>query len=388
MTARDQFLQTLKNKYPGIKNPDEHIAANLICPSVVELPLGVLKQAQDFAKSLFSLRNNSLYVDSMNSHVDPNLQQMQIQPAGNYSICMSYDFHLDQNGVLQLIEVNTNAAFLALGDLLYESWSLPKPVLGFSMDEFLKNIQQEYHLSLGGSGPQRVAIVDENPHTQRLFIEFLVYREYLHSKNIEVEILDYREELANFDFIYNRGTDFYWQDTSWQNLRSLFNEKKTCVSPNPVEYFYLADKARMVDWSNSERLTSWGVSDLEKEVLLRHVPLAKTLTPENAEEIWAERKKFFLKPQQSFGSKQSYKGGSVSRRVFDEIKGQKFLAQSLVPAPELTLETTEGPQSFKYDLRFFAYRDRIQSVIARVYQGQVTNLQSPYGGFAPIRWKS
>ena len=63
---------------------------------------------------------------------------------------------------------------------------------------------------------------------------------------------------------------------------------------------------------------------------------------------------------------------------------QDFIAQQFVPAPESMMKTPEGNQAFKYDLRFYAYQDTVQMAVARLYQGQVTNLRTPHGGFAPI----
>ena len=89
---------------------------------------------------------------------------------------------------------------------------------------------------------------------------------------------------------------------------------------------------------------------------------------------------------QAFGAKQSYRGSSITRKNFDPMIDRGFIAQEFIPAPEKTFETPEGPKKFKYDLRFYAYQDRVQSAVARLYQGQVTNLQTKDGGFACIRF--
>ena len=38
----------------------------------------------------------------------------------------------------------------------------------------------------------------------------------------------------------------------------------------------------------------------------------------------------------------------------------------------------------KFDVRAYAYRDEVLLLGARVYQGQVTNLRTPGGGFSAI----
>jgi len=48
------------------------------------------------------------------------------------------------------------------------------------------------------------------------------------------------------------------------------------------------------------------------------------------------------------------------------------------------VETDGGRRAMKFDVRAYAYRDRVLLLGARVYQGQVTNLRSPGGGFSAI----
>ena len=38
----------------------------------------------------------------------------------------------------------------------------------------------------------------------------------------------------------------------------------------------------------------------------------------------------------------------------------------------------------KFDVRAYAYREQVLLLGARVYEGQVTNLRSPGGGFSAI----
>jgi hypothetical protein len=104
------------------------------------------------------------------------------------------------------------------------------------------------------------------------------------------------------DFIYNRTTDFYFQDDSYKNLKDLFLNKKSCFSPNPFEYFLLADKQRMIDWYQSTSVDT---------IIREHLPICMDLKPENADEIWANRKRFFFKPKTAYGSKQTY--GALDR---------------------------------------------------------------------------
>jgi hypothetical protein len=234
----------------------------------------------------------------------------------------------------------------------------------------------------------KVAITDDKPSEQRLYIEFLVYQELFKSWGWDSRILDIRQLFENFspDFIYNRHTDFFLTEPDSALLRQKYLTREVCLSPHPYEYLLLADKQRMVDWRTPGFLDAIGIETSRKDVIQQAVPECADLNTNNAEQLWADRKKFFFKPKNAFGSKYSYRGASMSRKAFEGMIDQNVIAQEFVPAPELTFETPDGAQKFKYDLRCFAYQGRLQLIVARLYQGQVTNLRTPYGGFSPIRF--
>jgi hypothetical protein len=371
---KEKFISYLLKAHSNLspEKLDELISPFLLSPFQIELPRSVLQQAQKFVSAAFEMRESQVYQDRL----APEVQQRGLQDPGNKSICMSYDFHLDSEENLKLIEVNTNASFLALGHEMYKMRGLPLPVSDFAMEELKSNIENEIRLQRKNvRHPFRIAIVDEQPDEQRLFIEFLIYQSYFEKWGWKSQIADYREHL-DMDFIYNRFTDFYLTGEDSGTLRKQFLNRDVCLSPNPYEYLMLADKQRMIDW--------WGsLKDLAKD-LHANLPQAQDLTPENADEIWKDRKKYFLKPKRAFGSKQSYKGASISHKAFLEVVNQDLIAQEYCAAPERKFQTPDGEQSFKFDLRFYAYQGRVQIVVARLYQGQVTNLRTPYGGFAPV----
>lgn len=384
MNLKAEFIQQLRNTFPGLqaKPLEELISDNLISPFSVELPSAVLEQAQKTVALLFSLREKKSY----QAHYQSLIDEKGLQDPGNKSIMMSYDFHLDEQQNLRLIEVNTNAAFLALGHQMYAAKGHPLPISDFNLAEIGQNIRNELQLQ-GKSIPDRelrVAIIDEVPSQQRLFVEFLIYQELFTSFGWKSVIQDYRELFSSTapDFIYNRYTDFFLTDSSSAPLRQGFLSKEICLSPNPYEYLLLADKQRMIDWLQPNFLESHGLSTEETRLLRTVLPLSFDLSPEKAEEAWAQRKKLFFKPKNAFGSKFSYRGASISRKPFEEMLKEDIIAQEFIPAPERTFITPEGPQNFKFDLRCYAYQGRLQLVLARIYQGQVTNLKTPYGGFA------
>ncbi|KYG68605.1 hypothetical protein AZI87_05035 [Bdellovibrio bacteriovorus] len=388
MSLKSDFIQQLKASYPALqqKQLEDIVSENLISPFAVELPPSVLKQAQDIVAALFSLRESKSYL----GHYKKLIEEKGLKDPGNKSIMMSYDFHLDENQNLKLIEVNTNAAFQILGYEMYRMKGHPLPVADFSPLEMGANIREE--LALQGKSPSqnlKIAIIDEAPSEQRLYVEFLVYNELYKSLGWDSRIMDYRELFQDFhpEFIYNRYTDFFLTAPTSQALREKFLNREVCLSPNPYEYLLLADKQRMIDWMQPNFLENLGVDSEQAALIRQTVPFSYDLKPELSEQIWAERKKLFFKPKNAFGSKLSYKGSSISNKAFQDILDQDMIAQEFVPAPEMTFETPDGPQKFKFDLRCYAYQGRLQLVLARIYQGQVTNLRTPYGGFATVLFK-
>lgn len=376
MSVREILIQEIAKNFkalpPSVTEP--LFSENLISPFHLELPKKILLQAQNFVQACFQMRESPDYL----ARFTHDIQLRGLIDPGNKSILMSYDFHLDAEENLKLIEVNTNAAFLAVADSLYRAVKIPQPVSDFKISEIKDNILQELRLHGKNTAKPKIAIIDDNPQSQRLYVEFLLFNELFKSWGFDSGIFDYRETPLDADFVYNRTTDFYFEDASYKQLRENFLNKKICFSPNPFEYFVLADKQRMIDWQ-----TDYNLARPEMQSCLLK---SMDLNTSTADEIWSQRKKFFFKPKQAFGSKQTYRGESISRKYFDEILDKNFIAQEFAPAPEKNFETPQGVQSYKYDLRFYAYQGRVQSAIARLYQGQVTNSKTPYGGFACVQF--
>lgn len=388
MNTKSDFIQQLRSSFPAlVQQPlEDLVAESLISPFAVELPQNLLRQAQKTVSALFSLRETPAYL----SHYQNLITEKGLVDPGNKSIMMSYDFHVDESQNLKLIEINTNAAFLALGYEMYRMKQHALPVHDFSFQEVRESIETELRLNGKNVSPSlKITITDEEPQKQRLFVEFLVYNELFKSWGWDSRIQDYRELFQNFqpDFIYNRYTDFFLTEKSSALLREKFLKREVCLSPNPFEYLLLADKQRLIEWSTPGFLESLGVSGEPLSLIRSAVPKSYDVCPARADEVWAERKKLFFKPKNAFGSKQSYKGASISRKAFEDMLNSDMIAQEYVPAPEQTFTTPEGPQSFKYDLRCYAYQGRLQLIVARIYQGQVTNLRTPYGGFATVVFK-
>lgn len=76
-----------------------------------------------------------------------------------------------------------------------------------------------------------------------------------------------------------------------------------------------------------------------QKTIRRSIPSTQLVSDLDKNELWNSRKNLFFKPTNSFGSKQTYKGASISRRVFEEITTSEFIAQEYVGASERIFKT-------------------------------------------------
>lgn len=371
MKSKQDYLKYLCQEFPNLDYAtlEPMTSDQLFSPFQVKVSQDILDQAQDAIQKIYAHRSQSEYTAK---HF-PALEKLGLNNPHNRSIAMSYDFHIDSQGQLKIIEINTNAAFLVLGYYLYQALNLKLPYSDYSLEVLKNNILNELELNQNKKFSEpRICITDENPSEQRLYLEFLAYHSLFQKWGWKSEIKDYREiDYSKYDFIYNRYTDFLLTDPSSEKMKAAFNQKSICLSPQPYEYHLLADKERLLEFYESAEIQ-------------KYIPKSFILNLENAEETWTQRKNYFLKPLRSFGSKQTYKAASISRKLFEEIKNQNFMAQEYIQAPGQRFESPEGPVDLKYDLRVYAYEGQAQLIVARLYSGQVTNLKTPYGGFAAV----
>lgn len=389
---KDDFNQFLFDKYPTVKSRSLSISENLISPHVFKLKREYLEQAQMVANATFKLRSLSEYQSFVNSK---NVNPIATFDPGNFSLFMSYDFHVTEEG-LKLIEINTNAAFSLVACELnqFAGLSPESSIYADYHNQVRTAFENETHLCLSKSSPEGVAIVDQTPDSQKMFVEFVMFQDLLSKWGIKNGVYDL-DELAfeknvlsakdgsQFDFVYYRSTDFMIDGAP--DLSAAYASRKVCFSPNPHEYSLLADKARLIDFKNKERLKSFGLDDASIEILDKHIPFIFETKNISAEELWELRKKSVFKPKNAYAGKEVYRGANITRKVFDHIRDGDFVAQEFIPAPTLSVETPTGQEEeFKYDLRFYAYKNQIQLVTARLYQGQVTNFRAPGSGFTAV----
>lgn len=311
---------------------------------------------------------------------------------------LGLDFHLGPDGP-RLIEINTNPGGVLLNSLLGQAQGACLPELAFAPTEVghiaervLHVMIDEWELQQRGATRGLIAIVDETPNQQYLYPEFVMVQRLLERHGYRAAIcapdaLVWKQEklwLAGepVDCVYNRLTDFSLQQSTNAAIRSAYLAKAIALSPHPRAHALYADKRNLVVLGSERFLASSGATQGAAAALLAAVPRTELLTPENREDMWARRGQLFFKPAAGFGSKASYRGDKLTRRVWDEIAAGSYIAQQIVPPSER--QTAEQAAPLKVDIRCYAYGGEALLFAARMYRGQTTNFRTPGGGFAPV----
>ncbi len=337
---------------------------------------------------LVRISRKLLQLPAYREAVAPELPESALCDPGYRAVMMGYDFHLTDEGP-RLIEVNTNAGGAALALRACHG----EPRLTASLNRrLLRMFRSEWQAFKGRDEPLSfVVILDEAPQEQALHPEMKRYVEWLAADGIEARIADPQEleggaggmtlDGRSIDLIYNRHCDFYLEDESQSAIREAYLAGGVCLTPNPFVYGHLADKRRLILWRNAQIMEAAGLTSAEISFLQQIVPESHLLGELDRDTVWQDRKQLVLKPVDRFGGKGVLLGRSMSRKRFEQFDPEQTLVQQLIPPSQV--EDAEG-NSFKVDIRLFAWRDRGLGVAARLYQGQVTNLQTEGGGFAAV----
>ena len=322
---------------------------------------------------------------------------------GLLGVCMGYDFHLSAAGP-QLIEINTNAGGLLLNVALARSQDaccdeLDWAFVSNSRRDSLKTrifemFASEWQRQRGGAVWQSVVIVDDAPTEQYLAPEFELFRQLFAQHGIAAAVADPTElswhngrlvhQGLPVDMVYNRLTDFALTDPHHLALRQAHLAQAVVLTPNPRAHALLADKRNLIALSQNELLTAWGASAADRKLLAASVPVTRLVTPERADELWAQRRHLFFKPVAGFGARGAYRGDKLTKRVWGEILNDDFVAQALVPPPGRMIEVDGVQTDLKFDIRAYTYAGQVQLLAARMYAGQTTNFRTQGGGFAPV----
>ena len=353
-----------KKLYPSttpLFKSSSHILKS-ISPFQIKIPFSSLLKIQQIIPLIYSWSRHNTFKNNIGQ-----------APIKNHSVLMGYDFHLDSQLKPKLIEINTNASGFLIVDLVQKTHGISSPALNLLKESFF----EEWSLFSSQKNPH-VAIVDSNIQNQKMNFEFTMYKDLIQSWGWTCEIVDAQDiqcdsnnylfspSKKRIDFVYNRLTDFYFSNHSI--LRKAYLKQTACLSPNPREYFLLADKNNLCLLSES----SFFKKDF-KDILLKTSIIDET--------SWKNKKNLFFKPFSGYGGKLSYRGKNLTQKKFLELKG-KGIAQEYIPAPQWTHPQTQ--ESWKFDIRIYAYKDKIQLIGGRIYQGQITNFKEESSGFCQI----
>lgn len=362
----------------------------LISPHRLELP----KQIADLAQAGISAHYQLGRKPSFQKKLAASQPWLADVPVQTDAVLMSYDFHTTASGEAYLVEVNTNASSFLLTCLMYEAHGLPAQWKGRDAKQaLLEAFKSEVR------GGQSFALIDDQLLEQKMYFEFLMYKDLFDQSGWPTELVDASElNVTNnrlcspsgeaFDFVYNRTTDFYFAEAQHAALRTAYARQLALFSPHPWAYLLFADKERLTELSLPGWLEAEGLETASIEALRRVlIPTYEMAKLGSNEDIWNRRKSLFFKPKRSHGGKSVYRGSSVSRKVFERMMSEETVVQEFVPAQSWPTSKSDAyMDNWKFDLRFFVYRDQIQLAAARTYQGQVTNFSSQYGGMTAVEF--
>jgi len=335
-----------------------------------------------------------------------NAPEIAVNQGGTKGVFMGYDFHMSEQGP-KIIEINTNAGGAFLNAALISAQTeccraagVLLPILKTQLEaEFMDMFLQEWALQRKDKPLKIIAIIDENSQQQFLYPEFKMAQRLFQKHGLiaiiaepsELIFIDGELRYQNqvIDMVYNRLTDFALEKNVNRSLRQAYQANAVVMTPNPHHHAVYADKRNLIILSDENVLSQIGANAEDITILKSGIPLTRNVTLENADELWQERKQLFFKPAAGFGSRATYRGDKLTKRVWTEITQSdnllgQYVAQQIV-APSKRGILVDGQEiSLKMDIRAYVYAGKIQLLAARLYQGQTTNFRTQGGGFAPV----
>ncbi|MBH0065080.1 hypothetical protein [Psychrobacter sp. SZ93C1] len=392
-SLQDQLMETRSNPIGANELNKLFSATPVFVPKTEIATMEQIVDAIELAAKLSPYQEQALSWAPEISAFDP----------GPIGALMGYDFHLGRDGP-QLIEVNTNAGGAFLNVLLARAQkrccnaSQQSALTTQMLDAFEESVftmfKQEWQRQSAVAMPNRIAIVDNDPKSQFMFLEFQLARQLLQARGIDTVILDPSEldyvdgkltaHGKPIDMIYNRLVDFAFEEPDHALLKRAYLEGAVVVTPNPHVHAMLANKHNLTLLSDPQTLRAWGLNDAAAECLEKSVPRTKLVSRDETAELWRTRQQLFFKPVAGHGSKGVYRGSKLTRRVFENILDEDYIVQTFVPAGERSIKIDDTVTTRKVDIRLYTYDGQLLLPAARVYQGQTTNFRTPGGGFAPV----
>ena len=338
----------------------------------------------------------SYHVLLQNENVKNAFISDSIKPSLEIGVFNSFDFHITADGP-KLIEINSNAggALLALTADQNKA-SCCETDANAQENELSENaivdmFRSEFARRFPARNLAHIALVDENPEKQFFYPEFVLFQKIMQKNGIKVTICDPQDlsieqnsvvaQKQSVDFIYNRLTDFNFQTPHSALLKQAYELGLATVSPNPAVYALYANKDNLTKIWDSAFMQNLMVDVGLLSELQKIIPQSLRVNEDNSTLLWRDRKRWFFKPVSSFGGKGAYRGEKLTQKTWERICQDDYLAQAYVPPATRKVDLD---QVFKYDIRAFTYGAQILGIVARYYQGQVTNFRTPQGGLASV----
>ncbi|MBI2383931.1 MAG: hypothetical protein HYV18_07670 [Gammaproteobacteria bacterium] len=398
---RAGFLETLHRQ--ARQSPGTALLAEAHNHLVAELPVFVAQADADAIRAAVAALHTASQLPGYAAQVAALRGRALPADFGPLGGILGLDFHLTADGP-RLIEINTNAGGALINAAVAEALrgccapveqaleNLHDPATMRS--RVLDTFRAEWRLQRGAGAPGRVAIVDREPARQYLYPEFLLFESLFEQAGwsaaiadpVELEFRDGRLLLRGepVDLVYNRLTDFALDEPAHAALRAAYESGAAVVTPHPRAHALLADKRLLPLLGDARQLQAAGLSGDAARALARVVPPSRPVDAASAGELYEQRRRYYFKPARGYGSKATYDGAKLTRKVWDDIAAGDYVAQERVPPSERVMQVDGAATPLKLDLRAYAYAGQVLFMAARLYRGQTTNFRTPGGGFAPV----
>ena len=324
-------------------------------------------------------------------------------PRGAKGVFFGYDFHLEGDNC-GLIEINTNAGGAMLNAVAaraHHACCLDDERLAIAEnmsiafeDSIVAMFLEEWRLTGAERPLETIAIVDRKPQDQYLYAEFVLFQRLFQRHGFNAVIADPCELTfdggavmhgdTRIDLVYNRLTDFMLEEPESAALRAAYLANAVVLTPHPQAHALYANKRNLALLSDDRVLQDFGVPVVIRETLMKLILPTEVVETVNAERLWQERRHLFFKPAAGYGGRAAYRGEKLTKRVWQEILAGDYIAQALMAPGTRAAGRQDSPETLKFDIRCYAYNGKVQWTAARLYQGQMTNFRTLWGGFAPV----
>ena len=372
---------------------------NLLAEAPVFISRDHADQMTDIVESIESVVALKAYQDLVLQWV-PEIGRSGHGPRG---VFFGYDFHLTNDGP-KLIEINSNAGGALL--LLHvahaqqaccdevEDYVVGRVTLATLEQDLIAMFREELQLQFSGRELRRIAIVDENPTEQFLGPEFSLFKRVFERHGIDAAVVgpdeftlcsgELHAQGRAVDLVYNRLTDFYLQSPACAVLHQAYRDGAAVFTPGPYAHALYANKQNLTVFSDPNLLSQMGADPKNVGILSDGIPKTVMVSEENADSLWANRRRLFFKPNWGFGSKGTYRGSKLTRGKWQSILDSDYIAQKLVSPSERILIVDGDRRALKLDVRCYVYDGEVQLLGARMYRGQTTNFRTDGGGLAAV----